>query len=94
MSRTDAHRPYRVWIADHPELVVECHNHATGERRQRLTAIVRLCTCELCRGHLSRIRARRALRTAERVYNRSAARGADDAELAYLEGRLGSTGAR
>jgi hypothetical protein len=28
MSRTDAHRPYRVWLADHPELAVAEHDHA------------------------------------------------------------------
>lgn len=27
MSRTDAHRPVRVWLLDHPELVLETHDH-------------------------------------------------------------------
>lgn len=30
MSRTDAHRPARVWVNDHPELVVEVHDHRDG----------------------------------------------------------------
>ena len=88
MSRTDAHRPYDVWLADQPELVVECRDHATGEARQHLSCLVRLCTCNLCRGHLWRIRARRALRTTERAFTNAAARGADEAELERLEGRL------
>jgi hypothetical protein len=28
MSRTDAHRPYRVWLADHPQHAVALHSHA------------------------------------------------------------------
>lgn len=27
MSRTDVHRPYRVWLADHPELAIAIHRH-------------------------------------------------------------------
>lgn len=30
MSRTDAHRPIWVWLNDHPDLVRESHNHASG----------------------------------------------------------------
>ncbi len=88
MSRTDAHRPYDVWIADHPELVVECHDHATGECRRYLSPLVRLCSCNLCAGHPWRVRAGRAMRTTERAFTNAAARGADEAELERLEGRM------
>ena len=30
MSRTDAHRPFWVWLNDHPEHVQEQHDHRNG----------------------------------------------------------------
>ena len=64
MSRTDAHRPYRVWLADHPELAVAEHCHgaelcdlpndraSSGTRCQWILteAAPRLCSCSLCGG--------------------------------------------
>lgn len=101
MSRTDAHRPARVWLADEPQLVHERHDHtrsacpladggplpvdAAAGCRRELDWRVPLCGCPMCSGALWRDADRGARRTAERILTRAAARGADDAELERLE---------
>lgn len=61
VSRTDAHRPYRVWLADHPELVTAHHCHgqaacdlpldrsvsATGCRWSLIPSAPSLCCCDV-----------------------------------------------
>jgi hypothetical protein len=101
MSRTDAHRPYDVWIADEPRLVREHHDHsvhacprdagrllpvdAAAACHLELDSRVRLCGCPLCSGSYWGGVADRARRCAERALTRAAARGADPLELERLE---------
>lgn len=103
MSRTDAHRPRAVWIADHPELVHEHHDHRAGScslaegspplgwQPERcyleLSWQVRLCACPLCSGHLDRAVERRSQRRAARLLERAAVRGGEEVELEELEAR-------
>lgn len=104
MSRTDAHRPYAVVLADHPELVRERHDHrATGcpldEGRPLsddpsspcsigLPQWAWLCNCPKCSGSYWRRAAAGARRSAERILTRAAARGGTQEELERLENTL------
>ena len=105
MSRTDAHRPYWVHVNDHPERVIEHHDHRDGHCTlpaaqgprwtdsrpvcdRWLRPDIHTCGCPMCTGSVERRIMIRRARASERVLLRAAARGADEAELDTLEGRV------
>jgi hypothetical protein len=101
MSRTDAHRPYRVWLADHPEFAIAKHRHAAracdlptvpGPADTHCRWVLsqdapRLCCCELCHGSAWRRFETRSRRQRDRLL--LLLRPTDPGDWCDIEVRLG-----